>query len=167
MMATAYGLIIADMLKIHSISYMTRKEDIVNTLWNFRLEGEGGFKASSQTGQASIEATVCALRAFYCAGDMVKFELTLKDLEMLMEKEGLSEESSITTLTLALDVLCECRPTHEKIGELKDIIIQKAFLGKDGCPLYWAESGTGKEDGAAICTALAVVSLLNYAKSSN
>lgn len=167
MMATAYGLIIADMLKIHSISYMTRKEDIVNTLWNFRLEGEGGFKASSQTGQASIEATVCALRAFYCAGDMVKFELTLKDLEMLMEKEGLSEESSITTLTLALDVLCECRPTHEKIGELKDIIIQKAFLGKDGCPLYWAEPGTGNEDGAAICTALAVVSLLNYAKSSN
>ena len=167
MMATAYGLIIADMLKIHSTTYMTRKKDIINTLWNFRLEGEGGFKASSQAGNACIEATVCALRAFYRVGDMEKFEITLEDLNGLMKKEKLNGESSITTLTLALDVLCECRPTHEKVGELRDIIMWKAHLGEDGCPLYWTEPGAGNEEGSAIYTALAVISLLNSAKSSN
>lgn len=63
MIATAYGQIIADMLNIHTISYMAKKKDIIYTLWNFRLE-EGGFKASFQAGKASIEATVCALRTF-------------------------------------------------------------------------------------------------------
>lgn len=166
MMATAYGLIIADMLNIHTISYMAKKKDIINTLWNFRLE-EGGFKASSQAGEASIEATVCALRAFYRVRDMEKFEITLEDLNSLIEKEKLNEESSITTLTLALDVLCECCPNHEKVGGLKDIIIQKAYVGRDGRPLYWAESVAEEEEGASICTALAVIALLNYAKSSN
>lgn len=163
MIATAYGLVIANMLKINDFSYMRVRYDIVDTLWKFRLEN-GGFSAISQTENASIEATVWAVRAFYYVGDIFKFEITLQDLYNLLEQYQLNEESSITTLTLVMDVLCECQPDSEILNQLKDIILDKSYCCDDNSPLYWPISNTEKEKGSSLYTILAVISLLNYAK---
>ena len=47
------------------------------------------------------------------------------------------------------------------------IIIQKAYVGRDGRPLYWAESVAEEEEGASICTALAVIALLRLGYGSD
>ncbi len=163
MIATAYGLVIADMLKINDIKYMRVRDDIVDTLWKFRLKN-GGFSAISQTENAAIEATVWAVRAFYYVGDIHKFEIALQDLYNILEQHQLNEECSVTTLTLVMDVLCECQPHSEILNPLKDIILNKSYCCDDNSPLYWPISNTEKEKGSPIYTILSVISLLNYAR---
>ena len=114
------------------------------------------------TENASIEATVWALRAFYVVGDVSKFEITLQDLYTLLDQYQLNEESSITTLTLVLDVLCECQPDSERLEKLKEVIIKKAYYSKNGTILYWPT--INKEKGSTIYTVLSVISLMNYAR---
>lgn len=162
MIATAYGLVIASMLGINDISYIKRRDDIVNTLWKFRLEN-GGFSAISQSENASIEATVWAVRAFYSLGDIPKFETALQDLYKIIEINQLNDKLSITTLTLVMDLLCECQSNSEILDRLRDIILNKAYY-HNNMPLYWPDSNTEGETGSPIYTILSVISLLNYAK---
>ena len=161
MMSTAYGLIIANMLGIAGPEHIADWNNILNTLWKFRLKG-GGFSAISQTENPSIEATVCALRAFFYAKDTYRFEATLNDLWIIMDQYQLDEKMSITTLTLIMDVLCECQPDNINLSKIEEIIRKKAYYSDDGTLLYWPVSADNKE-GSVIQTVLAVNSLTRYA----
>lgn len=162
MVSTAFGLIIAHMLGINDTEYNKLRDQIIDTLWNFRFKA-GGFSAVSQVADSAIEPTVWALRAFYYVGDMAKFNITLQDLYRMNEENPLNEESSITTLTLMMDVLCECDPNSELLEQINNIILKTAHYCDD-YPLYWPRSATENEAGSPVHTMLAVISLLNYAK---
>ncbi len=162
MVATAIGLVIANMLKINDVSYTKIRDNIVDTLWKFRLEN-GGFRTLTQRESASIEATVWAVRAFYYSGDINKFEMSLQDLYDLLKQHELDEKSSVTTLTLVMDMLCDCQPDSKSLDRLEKIILNKAYPCNNN-PLYWPNSNEKKETGSPIYTILAVISLLNYAK---
>ncbi len=166
MVATAYGLINASVLNINDISYISKKNDIVDSLWKFRMN-EGGFRAISQTANPSIEATVWAVRALYYTGDKYKYQIAFKDLCRILKMRELDERSSISTLALVVDLLCECQPDSELIGRFREIILKKACCSEEGRPIFWPISNTNKEVGSPIFTILAVISLLNCAKVKN
>lgn len=161
MMATAYGLIIASMLNIAGSEYFVDWNNILDTLWKFRLK-DGGFSAISQTENSAIEATVCALRAFFYVNDTDRFHTTLKDFDKIMKLYQLDEKMSITTLTLIMDVLCECQPNSFYLNEIEKIIMKNAHYSADGTLLYWP-TGLNSKEGSVINTILAINSLTKYA----
>lgn len=81
----------------------------------------------------------------------------------MIEGNQLNEESSITTLTLVMDVLCECDPNSKLLERINNIILKVAHY-HEGYPLYWQRSIAEQEAGSPVHTMLAVISLLNYAK---
>ena len=137
MIATACGLIIASRLQINDISFLEKKNEIIDSLWQFRLPN-GGFSALSEADIASVEATVWATRAFYVI-------------------------PSITTLTLALDLLCECDPQSHLLDALKEAILKKAIY-ENGRIVYWPYGFGDRDKDSPIYTIRSVISLSNYSR---
>ncbi len=164
--STVYGLLILEKLRSNAKYYVQKKEELINSLWQFRHE-RGGWGAVSQiTNTGAPEATAWVVFALF----MVKSPLyknALVDLYEILERMK-DKINSNFTLGLIIIILCKVDPNSKFIPDYCERLLDSA-IKKDGKIKFWCskckEDLIRKIEPSIVHTACAIIALYNSQES--
>jgi len=163
--ATAYGLKIAELIGLRSRAYVEVRDQIVQTLMDQKLK-DGGWTAVSGKRVSRPEATAWVLMALFRSGAYSEAKECTHTLERMFDPPVAHHR--VLTLTLALRALAEIKPESPVIPPLVRQLLDSAARDEEGRIKFWgnlcftAPITDWKQAGrpSAVHTAHSIVALL-------
>lgn len=158
--STVYGLLILEMLRSNEKYYVQKKDEIVESIWQFRHE-TGGWGAVSQiTKSGAPEATAWVVLALFSVKSPL-YKKALMDLYTILERMEDSINSNFT-LGLITIILCKVDPDSKFISQYCEKLLSNA-IRRDGKIKFWCskckDSHIWKIEPSIVHTACAIIAL--------
>lgn len=158
--STVYGLLILEMLRSNEKYYAQKKDEIIDSIWQFRHE-IGGWGAVSQiTRSGAPEATAWVVLALFSVKSPL-YKEALADLYTILNRMEDSINSNFT-LGLITSILCKVDPDSKFIPQYCERLLDNA-IRQDGKIKYWCskckESYIWKIEPSIVHTACAIIAL--------
>lgn len=160
--STAYGLLILEKLNSNQKYYIEKKNDLIQSLWNFR-HANGGWGAVSQINNCGApEATAWVAYALFAAHSPQYIQAT-NDLHNIIHRM-IGTINSNFTLCLLINILCKIEPDSIYISQLCDLLL-KSSIKRDNKIKFWTskckENIIWKIEPSIVHTSAAIISLYN------
>lgn len=160
--STVYGLLILEMLRSNVKYYVQRKDEIIQSIWQFRHESGGWGAVSQITKSGAPEATAWVVFALFSVGSPL-YKDALLDLYEILERMEESINSNFT-LGLITIILCEVDPDSKFIPRYCEKLLNNA-IRLDGKIKYWCskckDNYIWKIEPSIVHTACAIIALYN------
>lgn len=160
--STVYGLLILEMLRCNVKYYVQRKDEIIQSIWQFRHESGGWGAVSQITKSGAPEATAWVVFALFSAKSSL-YKDALLDLYKILERMEDCINSNFT-LALIIIILCEVDPDSKYIPHYCERILNNA-IRQDGKIKYWCskckDNSMWKMEPSIVHTACAIIALYN------
>lgn len=160
--SSVYGILILEMLNSNNKYYIHKKEELIQSLWNFRHTGGGWGAVSQITECGAPEATAWVVLALFKVNSPLYRE-GLSDLYYILERMSENINSNFT-LGLIINILCEVDPDSKFIPQYCEKLLNNA-IKQDGKIEYWCvKCNTNyiqKIEPSIVHTACAIIALYN------
>lgn len=147
--STAYGLLILELLRSANAYYASKRKDIIDTLWKFKLDNGGWNALTQDSNKGSIDATIWVLRALYsCKSEY--FYQGLLDFYSILKTSTDEDRSCNMTIANILNFLCDVDPTSPCVVEYAKLLLDSALYNSSDEIIAWGVKNSLSIDKNAI-----------------